>query len=169
MTGSWYAIHSKPRQEASARDNLERQDYKVYLPLIKRKKRRRDKWVEVIEPLFPRYLFIQLTLNLDDFSPIRSTRGVSQIVRFGDYPVQVPPDLIDELKAAQGPDHEYIDPARSLFSKGDEVTIIDGPFKGITGIVQNTSGQERVIMLLNLLGRENKVTVKTNNVMPLNA
>ncbi len=161
----WYAIYSKPRQEACAKDNLERQDYEVYLPLIKRKKRSRDKWVDTVETLFPRYLFIRLTLFQDSFYSIRSTRGVSKIVQFGNDPAQVPVTLIDKLKASQSPGQDYIDPARPLFSKGDEVTITDGPFKGISGIVQKTSGQERVIMLLNLLGRENRVTVKTNDVM----
>ena len=161
----WYAIYSKPRQEACARDNLERQDYEVYLPMIKRKKRSRDKWIDVVESLFPRYLFVRLTLFQDSFYSIRSTRGVSKIVQFGSDPVQVPVTLIDKLRASESPGQEFIDPARPLFSQGDELTVTDGPFKGVSGIVQRTSGRERVTMLFNLLGRENKVVLKTNDVM----
>ncbi len=161
----WYAIYSKPRQEVCARDNLERQGFEVHLPMIKRKKRSREKWVDVVEPLFPRYLFINLALFQDSFYSIRSTRGVSKIVQFGNEPVKVPAGLVDKLKVSQSPGQEFIDPARALFSKGDELTVIDGPFKGVTGIVQETSGQERVTMLFNLLGRENMVVVKTNNLM----
>jgi transcriptional antiterminator RfaH len=162
----WYAIYTKPRQEGCASDNLERQGYEVYLPMIKHKKRSRNKWMEIIEPLFPRYLFIHLALFQDSFYSIRSTLGVSKIIQFGNHPVQVPKAFIDGLRASQGPGQDYIDPNRPLFSIGEELTIIDGPFKGASGIVHNTSGQERVIILLNLLGRENKVRVKTNDVVP---
>lgn len=55
-----YAVHAKPRQEGVANDNLERQGYVTYLPKILVRKRRRDKWVKLVEPLFPRYLFIQV-------------------------------------------------------------------------------------------------------------
>jgi len=161
----WYAIYSKPRQEVCARDNLERQDFEAYLPMIKRKKRNREKWIDVVEPLFPRYLFIHLALFQDSFYSIRSTRGVSKIVQFGNEPVKVPAGLVDKLKASQSPGQEFIDPARPLFSIGDELTVTDGPFKGVSGIVKETSGQERVIMLFNLLGRDNMVTVKTNDLM----
>ncbi len=161
----WYAIYSKPRQEACARDNLERQDYEVYLPMIKRKKRSRDRWVDVVEPLFPRYLFIRLALFQDSFYSIRSTRGVSKIVQFGNDPVKVPVGLIEKLKLAQSPGLDYIDPSKPLFSKGDELTITDGPLKGINGIMQKTSGQECIVILFDLLGRENKVVVRTNEVM----
>jgi transcriptional antiterminator RfaH len=164
----WYAIYSKPRQESCALENLKRQEYEAYLPLIKHKKRSRGKWVDAIEPLFPRYLFIHLALFQDSFYSIRSTRGVSKIVQFGNDPVQVPNAFINDLIGSQSPGQEYIDPARPLFSKGEELTIIGGAFKGISGIVHNTSGPERVIMLLNLLGRQNKVVVKVNDVMRKN-
>jgi len=161
----WYAIYSKPRQEICARDNLERQDYEVYLPMIKRKKRCRDKWMDVVESLFPRYLFIRLALFQDSFYSIRSTRGVSKIVQFGNDPVQVPGTLIDQLRASQSPGQAFIDPAKPLFSKGDELTVTAGPLQGLSGIVQKTSGRERVVMLFHLLGRENKVMVEANNLM----
>jgi transcription antitermination factor NusG len=66
---------------------------------------------DTVEPLFPRYLFIHLALFQDSFYSIRSTRGVSKIVQFGNEPVKVPAGLVDKLKASQSPGQEFIDPA----------------------------------------------------------
>ena len=71
----WYLIATKPRQEAVALLNLERQGYRVQLPKVELRKRRRGKWQEVIEPLFPGYLFVALATGVDDTAPIRSTVG----------------------------------------------------------------------------------------------
>ncbi len=56
----WYVVHCKPRQEATAEEHLNRQGYGAYLPKVLLRKRKRDKWVKVVEPLFPRYLFSQV-------------------------------------------------------------------------------------------------------------
>lgn len=79
----WYLAHSKPGQEEVAKTNLERQGYTVYLPLCNLFRRRMGRRLAVIGPLFPRYLFIQLESGVDDWRPIRSTKGVAALVRFG--------------------------------------------------------------------------------------
>ena len=60
---TWCAAFTKPRQEEVASENLTRQGFRTYLPRLKQPKRRRDRWIEVIEPLFPRYLFVELDLR----------------------------------------------------------------------------------------------------------
>jgi transcriptional antiterminator RfaH len=169
MSGKWYAINTKPRQENVALENLERQGFTAFLPMIKVKKRQRGKWTDKIEPLFPRYLFIQLTMFEDNFAPIRSTFGVHKIIRFGEYPAQVPTDLVQALIANQDNLLGIQKPKIPVFNKGDKVTVINGPLKGLTGIVENDSGEERVIMMLNLLGRENVLSVETDNLVPATA
>ena len=79
----WYAVQAKPRQENTAEENLRRQGFDTYLPKIQLRRRRRDKWTKVVEPLFPRYLFIHLEPGVDNWAPLRSTLGVSTVVRFG--------------------------------------------------------------------------------------
>ena len=84
-TTAWYLIHTKPRQEHIALTNLERQGYTCYLPLLRVEKIRRRKAEVVSEPMFARYLFVRLSTsdNAPSWAPIRSTLGVSQLVRFG--------------------------------------------------------------------------------------
>ena len=166
MNGNWYAVHTKPRMEEAAKENLLRQEYETFLPMLKIKKRLRGKWVDRVEPLFPRYLFIRLTMFEDNFAPIRSTRGVHQIVRFGDYPAQVPNDFIQALHANQDTLLGIRKSREPVFKKGEKVTVINGPLQGLTGIIENDNGDERVIMMLNLLGRENVLSIETDNLIP---
>ncbi len=169
VQAKWYAIHTKPRQEKTAREHLERQGYEVCLPLIKAKKRLRGKWTNHIDPLFPRYLFIRLAMFEDNFAPIRSTRGVHQIVRFGDYPAQVPSDFVRALIANQDNLLGINKGRQATFKKGEKVTVIEGPLKGLTGIIENDNGEERVILMLNLLGRDNVLQVDADYLIPESA
>ena len=90
----WYLLCTKRRQEKLAQENLRRQGYETYLPLMRERRRRKGKIFNVIEPMFSSYLFIRLNKSTDNWSPIRSTLGVSQIVRFGACPAFVSDDLI---------------------------------------------------------------------------
>ena len=92
----WFLIYSKPQQERVAVQNLERQGYETYLPMLRRSRRRQGKKFETVEPLFPRYLFVNLSEELDDWGPIRSTRGVSRMIRFGNEAARVPDEFVDE-------------------------------------------------------------------------
>lgn len=150
---SWYLVYTKPRQEALAQANLERQDYGVYLPKVRQMRRRRGKQEAVVEPLFPRYLFIHLDTQSDNWGPIRSTFGVAALVRFGAEPAQVPDELVAHLKAQEGQEglHEWAEPKMSV---GDRVRVAEGPLKGVEGILLAKSGQERVMLLLEMLGKE---------------
>ena len=78
----WYLLYAKPRQEKIAVENLQRQNYAVYFPQVSMWRTRRGVRQKVVEPLFPRYLFIHLDSHTDNWAPIRSTLGVMSLVRF---------------------------------------------------------------------------------------
>ena len=86
----WYLVHTRPRQEEIAREHLARQGYGVYLPRLQLPRRRRGRWLDVVEPLFPRYLFAGARRDEQSVHPIRSTRGVSALVRGGESYAPVP-------------------------------------------------------------------------------
>jgi transcriptional antiterminator RfaH len=110
------------------------------------------------EPLFPRYLFIRLGHGgaAQSWAPIRSTRGVSRLVRFGVEPAKVDDGLIDLLKAKESAAND--EPAR-LFSPGERVRLITGPFAGIEGIYQVAEGERRVMVLIELMSKRVAVGV----------
>jgi len=156
---NWYAVQTRPRQETIAELNLEHQGYHTYLPKILLRKRRRDKWTRVVEPLFPRYLFIHVDPNQQSLSPVRSTLGVAALVRFGHLLRPVPDPIIDYIKQQEFDGTGLRTDDTCPHKPGDEVQILEGPFAGLNGIFQTATGEERALVLLDLLGRQNPITV----------
>ena len=113
----------------------------------------RGQWREKIEPLFPRYLFIRLNLGEDNIAPIRSTHGVTKLVSFSGQPATVPDPFIDALTQASDPDTGLLHPEKDLFEAGATVTIMDGPLHGLEAIFKVHDGEQRSIILLELLGK----------------
>jgi transcriptional antiterminator RfaH len=146
----WYLIYTKPRQEKVALENLMRQKFEVYFPRARVWRNRRGDRQLVIEPLFPRYLFIRLDSQSDDWGPIRSTFGVTALVRFGAEPARVPEALIQYLKLREDTDglHEWAEPAIAV---GDRARVVSGPLSGYEGILLAKSNRERVIILLDMV------------------
>ncbi len=143
---AWYVVQTKPRQEPRAREHLENQGIRCVLPMLRVEKMRRRtrQWVD--EPLFARYLFIDRGDAEARWSVLRSTRGVSNVVRFGGVPAKVPSVWINSFLARERP------PVR-LFSTGQRVVVTQGLFTGIEGIYQLPDGDSRAIVLLDLLGK----------------
>lgn len=163
---AWYVVHAKARQERLAAEQLRRQHYHVYLPLLRTPKRRRGHWRDVIEPLFPGYLFIRVDLHLQNTAPIRSTYGVIGLVRFGGETRPVPGNLVECLLSAET-DPQGAIRQEHLFQSGDRVEIASGPLAGLKGIFLAASGQERAQLLLDLLGRSNRVLVSQHQLVPV--
>ena len=156
-TDCWYCVFCKPRQEAVAEENLQRQGFHVYLPRIRIRHRRGGRWVSAVEALFPRYLFIRIDPLRRSTATVHSTRGVASLVRFGPGPAVVPDAVMDALLR-----HE--DPVSGLHKGssicvGDPVKLVDGPLAGVQGILAEEEGDKRVTVLLELLGKTNKISV----------
>jgi len=160
FTKSWYLVYTKPRQEEVAQTNLVRQGYGVYLPHVREARKRQGRRIMVVEPLFPRYLFIRLDTHTDNWGPIRSTLGVASLVRFGQEPARVPTELVDFLRTREDGEglHEW---AEQEFLSGDRVRVAEGALLGYGGILLARTSRERVVVLLDILGRQvrTKITV----------
>jgi transcriptional antiterminator RfaH len=162
---AWYLLYSKPQRERLALENLERQGYPSYLPLIKNRKRRKGRYVSVIEPMFPRYLFVHLSDTTDNWGPIRSTIGVANLVRFGMQAARVPDSLIEIMNAREEDGVQTLAPPD--FRPGDQVRIVEGVMAGYEALFQARTGNERVVLLLQLAqDRTARVQVSANDIEP---
>ena len=159
----WYLIHTKPRQERTALDHLERQGYSCYLPLLPCEQRRAGGIVVAQEALFPRYLFIRLGQgdSAPSWAPIRSTKGVSRLVSFGVEPAKVADSLVEALRAQEA--SVQAEPAR-LFKPGERVRLTEAPLAGIEGIYQMADGERRAMVLIELLSKHVRVRVSPANL-----
>lgn len=155
---NWYLLSSKPHKDALAEEQLLNQGYEIYRPLAQRLRKRRGKMVKLTESLFPRYMFIQLDTLEDNWAPIRSTHGVSQIIRFGNEPAPVPAELIVALKQnEQSMGEKAVD--LDKFHAGDQVILTDGPFKGLSGAFLSYDGEERAMVLLEIMHSPTKLAI----------
>ncbi len=157
-TLAWYLIHTKPRQEALALTNLSRQGFECYMPMLRLQKIPQRKTALEAEAMFPRYLFIRLDTSDSgqSWSPIRSTLGVNQLVRFGGHPAKVDGQLIDLIRS-----REQGNQAPPLFTSGDNVSVADGPFAGLEAIYQNTDAESRSMISLNILSKPVSMRIDT--------
>ncbi len=155
----WFVANTRARSEARARLNLERQGFDVYLPQylkIRRHARRTD---TVPTPLFPRYLFVGMDMEVARWRAVNSTIGVSQLVANGNEPVCVPEQIIQSIHAREDADGWVLMNKYLPYRKGDKVHINGGPLTDQVGLFDCVDDRERVFILLDLLGRAVKVRV----------
>jgi transcriptional antiterminator RfaH len=164
----WYLIHTKPSGEALAQANLERQEYEVYLPRLSQSVQRQGGRREQVTPLFPRYLFLRLSEGVQALGPVRSSIGVAGVVRFGASYALVPDRIVRDLQARADPVSglHHMNHASQPLVAGLRVRITCGTFDGLEGVFEREAGADRVVVLLNLLGRGVAVGVPAGSVQP---
>ncbi len=155
---AWYVVHTKPRQEARALENLQNQGFHCFLPTMQVQKLRQQRVQTVTEPMFSRYLFIELDHQTQNWGPIRSTLGVSKLVSFGPQPAKVPPEFITFLKEAPPETLER------MFTPGDHVQVASGPLQGLAGKYIAHDGETRAFVLVELLGQPQKLRMAVESL-----
>ena len=161
---NWFVVYTKPLQERRALENLERQGFEAYLPLISVQKVRAGRLAQVVEPLFSRYMFVRMDAGADPWGAIRSTLGVSRLLTVGNAPVPVPQGLVQALRALE---HERQGEPQGLLSPGDAVRLVDGPLRGLDGVFEQPDGQARAMVLVHVLSRPQRVSVEASHLAPL--
>ena len=161
---NWYAVYTKPRQERVAQENLERQSFETYLPLMRSSRKRRSNWVDTVEPMFSRYLFIRLEPGTTSVASIRSTRGVTGLVQFGNQLVAVPENFVNALLQTADAETGIHTPEPALLQAGDSVVLTNGPLANLRGVLKAKDGDARAIILMRILGEETEVAVSVDQL-----
>jgi transcriptional antiterminator RfaH len=161
----WYVAETQPRAEAKALFHLQRQGFEAYLPQYRKLRRhaRRAEWVRA--PLFPRYLFVQMDVARAAWRAIRSTVGVTRLVCRGEAPAPVPAGVVEDIRFREDGTGVVAMPPR--FRPGEAVQIVSGAFADRVGLFQCATDEARVILLLDLLGRQTKVMLPIDAVAAL--
>ena len=160
----WYVVQSHPNAEHRAVVNLERQGFETYLPRYL-KRRRHARRVDILPmPLFPRYLFVGIDLDMQRWRSIFSTVGVSRLVCNGERPTPIAEHVIGNLKLREDENGFVRLKTPILFRTGDKIRILEGAFADCLGLYDGMKDSERVAVLLDLLGRKVRVTVDVEAV-----
>lgn len=159
----WYVVQCKGGESFRAAEHLVNQEYELFHPVLEVQKKRRGRLQWVQEPLFPFYLFMRLDRVASNWRPIRSTRGVLRIVTFGNaLPVPVSDELIEMLHQ-HGTTRDQ-NPQQLYFRQGEPVDITEGPFKDLQAIFESHKGEERAIVLLNMLHRQQRLEMPVSQL-----
>jgi transcriptional antiterminator RfaH len=144
----WYVIHAHPKQEDRVVSNLNVLRVQVFCPKIKERRFQQfaSEPIYLIKPIFPRYIFARFELE-KLCHKIRYTRGVCNIVSFGDGPVSIEEEIITLIQSNIREDgFARIDPSIKV---GDKVIVKDGPLKDFAGIFeQEMKDADRIRILL---------------------
>lgn len=155
----WFLIYCKPKQDTLAENNLIRQGFIVFRPTINVAKSKIGcKDYYSCESLFPRYLFIQVDPKIKSIAPVVSTFGVSGFVKFGDQYATASEALINEIKTNVKKQALLAERPTDLIA-GDEIYIDGHGFSHMKAIYCNPCGNERAMILMNILGKESRLTV----------
>jgi len=156
---SWYAAYTQPRSEVKAAHHLMEQGFEIYLPRYSKRRSHARRIDTVSAPLFPGYVFVAMDIERVAWRCIDSTVGVSYLVRRGDRPAAVPADVIDALRATEDDQGHIKFNLVEHLRPGEQVSIMGGPFDSLVGTFARMNDRERVVVLLELMGRPTPTVV----------
>ena len=169
----WYILKTKTNYEARAKHmieemvrnkKLEKSVKEVLIPekdviqVVKGKKVKRSK------KIYPGYIFIKMDLTDELSYQIKNVTNVSHFVGGRFKPMEVPPEqlkIIDKQieDSAANPESDI------SISEGESVSVIDGPFKGFSGVVEEVDQKtSRVKVSVSIFGRATPVELDFSEV-----
>lgn len=160
----WYVAYTHARAEATALGHLQRQGFTAYLPRFLKHRRHARKVERVPAPMFPRYLFVEMNVSNSRWRSVLSTVGVSHLVCQGDAPTPLPSDVVEEMRGREDDNGFVVMNRPELLRRGDRVRIEAGAFCDHVGLFDCTTDDKRLVILLNLLGRQVKARVPADFV-----
>jgi transcriptional antiterminator RfaH len=147
----WYVVYTQAGKEAFAAQNLLNQGFEPYLPRYRKRRRHARRVDTVLAPLFPRYLFLRMDPAQQRWRSINGTFGVCYLLADGAEPMTLPDGMIDAIRTREEDGEVHI--AAPDFEKGQRLHVTDGPFAELDGIFDCVDDQDRVVLLLDFMGR----------------
>jgi transcriptional antiterminator RfaH len=154
---AWHVVQVHVHAETKAQMHLSRQGFETYLPLYLKRRRHARRTDTVAAPLYPSYLFVRFNSLIHRWRSIHSTIGVARLVCNGDVPAALDQTIIENLKSRENTQGFIQLDRRPKFALHDKVRVCDGVFADCLGLVDGVSDRDRVVILLNMLGRKVRV------------
>jgi transcription antitermination factor NusG len=160
----WYALTTRHHHEKKVNERLQRKGVTCYLPLYSTYHEWSDRKQKVLEPLFSCYVFVKMALK-ERFT-ILQTDGVIQLVSFNHIPASIPEKQIDSIRRLLG-ETASIEKV-NYWVVGQEVEVIDGPLKGVQGVLQKIKDHStKLVIAIEALCQAVAVEIDTSLVKPI--
>jgi len=175
MVKSWYVLHTYSGHENKVKLNLrqrinsmgkadiDEEDIKVptqQVTEIKDGKKR-----TLTKTSFPGYVLINIELNDELWYVVRSTPGVMGFVGSGTNPIPLEDEEVENILS--GGDRRAQEEAKHAFdfSTGDKVKVIDGPFTGFSGVIDELNEEKsKLKLMISIFGRSTPVELEFHQV-----
>jgi len=159
-SSQWYVLHTHAKQEERANENLK--SWGIETLHAKLRTRRYNEFTGApsyrTQSLFPRYIFAKFNAR-EQLSKIRFTRGVHDVVCFGEIPARVDEEIIDIIRARI--DGNGFVKANDELKPGDKVVISAGPLKNLIGVFEcEIKGSDRITILLQAIEYQGRLVVE---------
>jgi transcriptional antiterminator RfaH len=155
MSKEWFILQFKSNSHHLAIKNLTRQGFEIFLPLHDSTSRKLSRFINTSKPLFPGYMFIRFDRTESEWHKINNTYGVSRLITFNSILKSIPTRFIESLMRRYDSSGKLI-PIEKL-KKGDQVTVLKGPFANFIATVEKYEGDQRIWVLMDLMGQEAKI------------
>jgi transcription antitermination factor NusG len=171
----WFACCTRPRHEHAVTRRFQSAFIEAYLPLIPRLRRWSDRSKIVLWPAFQQYVFARVPRT--ELWRLHATTGVRYVVSHGPRPAVVPEAEIENVRrvivaianSGAAPAEEAIGDEETMqWATGDVVRVVDGPFKGVDGIVRQRRGRWRLLVTVGSIGRGIAVDIDARMVRRAN-
>jgi transcriptional antiterminator RfaH len=166
MLKEWFVLQFKPNSHNQAEKNLNRQGFETFLPLQDSTSRKVSRFINSAQPLFPGYMFVSFKITEFEWHKINNTYGVSRLVTFNSTPKPIPTAFINNLMKRYSLSGKLL-PIKKL-NKGDQVKILNGPFANFIATVEKYETDQRIWILMDLMGRKTKIKSSTDTLQTSN-
>ena len=162
MSKEWFILQFKSNSHHLATKNLNRQGFETFLPLLDSTSRRLSRFINTSKPLFPGYMFIKFDRAESEWHKINSTYGVSRLITFNSIIKPIPTIFVDHLMKRYDLSGKLV-PIQKL-KKGDQVTVLKGPFASFIATVEKYEADQRIWILMDLMGRKTVIQTPSDNL-----
>jgi len=166
MSKEWFILQFKSNSHHQAAKNLNRQGFETFLPLHDTTSRKLSRFINTSKPLFPGYMFIRFDRAESEWLKINNTYGVSKLITSNSKLQSIPTKFVDQLMKRYDLLGNLI-PIKKL-KKGDQVKVLNGPFANFVAIVEKYEDDQRIWILMDLMGRKSKIQAATDSLQRSN-
>ena len=163
---NWYILQTKPNAHVAACNNLKRQGFDTFLPLVNKTTKKKGKFLDIKIPLFPGYMLMGTSNDTIPWTSVNGTRGISKAVTLDGIYRSVSAHVIDGLKRRCDKDG-VIQNLNDIVAE-DRVKIERGPFAEFICTVDQIKDDQRAWVLIDLLQKQTRTDVSLNDISKIN-
>lgn len=160
---AWAVASTHPHRERVALQHLERQGFTAYCPMVRKRIRHARRVEEVLRPIFPGYVFIQIDIERTQWRPILSTVGVRTLVSFGSKLGLLDEKFVQGLKARET--DGVVGQNKRPFEPGQDIQVVGGPMDGVLATVLSVEARDRIVVLMDMLRQSVRVTLSVGQAI----